>query len=120
MQRARYERDQTHSCGHALSVCSDKDREWFPQRTICYPTMETEAAASKWAALHEQHPYHDGTFKSWAKDRSDSHPYHFQAGVTVWVAETDLNPHDHFLGGRSACEECMNPERDAAPDVEGG
>jgi hypothetical protein len=68
--------------------------------------MEIEAAQARYADLHEKAPYHDGKFESWAEKRSPDHPYHFNEGVTIWVAQTDLAPHDHFLGGVDRCEEC--------------
>lgn len=68
--------------------------------------MERAAAEWRYSKLHEDAPYHDGTFSSWSKDRSTSHPYSAHDGVTLWVAETDLAPHDHFLGGAKDCLEC--------------
>lgn len=41
---------------------------------------------------HEEQPFHDGTFKSWAGNRSSSHPYHFRDGVSIWVSKFDLTP----------------------------
>lgn len=34
---------------------------------------------------------------SWAKKRTTSHPFRFDEGVTIWVAETDVQPDDDFL-----------------------
>ena len=68
--------------------------------------MERTAAARRYASLHEDKPFHDGTFTSWSDKASDSHPYMFTDGVTLWVAQSDLSPHDHFLGGAASCEEC--------------
>jgi len=88
----------------------DPDKVWYPQRQIDYAEMETEAAAARYDERHKDLPYHDGTFPAdlslWAKDRSESHPYRFDAGVTVYVAAEDSAPHDHFLGGGEGCEEC--------------
>lgn len=69
--------------------------------------MERAAAQAKYAELHEALPFHDGTFAKWAKERSASHPYRYDEGVTVWVAEHDLTPHDHFLGGAADCPDCQ-------------
>lgn len=49
-----------------------------------------------YADLHKDAPYHNGTFGSWVKERSASHPYHFSDGVTFGVAGEDLAPHDKF------------------------
>lgn len=99
-------REQEHSCGHPSDVCSDPALPWFPQRHVCHVSMEREAAAREYARLHEKKPYHDGTFESWVEKRDDAHPYHFNDGVTIYAADTDLNPHDHFLGGAEDCDEC--------------
>ena len=69
--------------------------------------MERSAAQAKYAEMHEALPFHDGTFKSWSKERTASHPYHHSDGVTIWVAESDLTPHDHFLGGAKDCPDCQ-------------
>lgn len=75
--------------------------------------MEQAAADWRYDQLHKERPFHDGTFpddpRAWMKERSKSHPYHYRDGVTLWVAEVDLAPHDHFLGDVKACPEC-NPE----------
>lgn len=70
---------------------------FYPQRQVCHADMERAAAVWLYEHLHEDAPYHDGTFTSWAKKRSLSHPYRFDDGVTLWVADTDINPDDQFL-----------------------
>lgn len=89
-------------CGNPVEGCSDPERPWFPWRRVCYATMEREAADAMYAALHEDVPFHDGTFTSWAKDRSHKHPYRFSEGVTIGVASTDLAPHDLFTTEKNA------------------
>lgn len=73
-----------------------------------------ERAAAEWR-YHELHAnrggYHDGTFERWSDKRSADFPYAANDGVTIWVSEVDLNPHDHFLGGKNDCAECSG--RDA-------
>ena len=81
-------------------------RGWFPQRQVCDAAMELAAAEWRYDQLHEKRPFHDGTFGSWSEVRTHAHPYHFRDGVRIFVADSDLNPHDHFLGGASACEVC--------------
>jgi hypothetical protein len=58
--------------------------------------MEREAASRAYAELHSERSFHDGTFTSWAKERSRSHPYHFGDGVSLWVADQDAAPWDEF------------------------
>lgn len=58
--------------------------------------MEREAAVAAYAALHEDEPYHDGTFTSWAKERGRSHPYHYSEGVKIVVTDANLAPDDKF------------------------
>lgn len=84
-----------------MSECSDPDRTWFPQRSICFATMETDAANARYDAKHEKRPFHDGTFPKdphkWAEKRSSRHPYHARDGVSIWVHDVDLSPDDDFL-----------------------
>lgn len=89
-------------CGRPLWECADHERLWYPQRQVCYVTMEREAAESAYDALHEDRPYHDGTFRSWVKDRSRSHPHHYRDGVTVYVTPVDHAPWDEFTTRESA------------------
>jgi hypothetical protein len=86
-----------HQHGGPYDECADPKREWYPQRTVCHAAMEAAAANWRYDDLHEKAPYHDGAFTSWAKTRSLSHPYHARDGVSVWVAQADLNPTDAFL-----------------------
>lgn len=58
--------------------------------------MEQQAADALYAKLHEKEPFHDGTFTSWATDRTLDHPYHFKDGVSIGVAGFDVTPHDQF------------------------
>lgn len=84
------------NCGRSRSECSDHERPFYPFRTVCYATMEREAAGAMYGELHKEEPYHDGSFASWAKERSSSHPYHFGEGVSIGVADVDLSPDDKF------------------------
>lgn len=84
-------------CGGDRADCSDPEKMWYPQRAICHLTRERMAAERRYAELHKDRPYHDGTERSWAKEASRTHPYHFNDGVHVWVAVEDVNPDDQFL-----------------------
>lgn len=90
---------EEHDCGHPREVCSDRSATWFPQRTICYPAMEAAAANRRYDQLHEEKPYHDGTFGRWSKEPTPGTPYHYKDGVTIWVAQEDYSPEDDFLSG---------------------
>lgn len=57
--------------------------------------MERAAAEWRYDQLHEDAPFHDGTFANWSEKRTKDAPYHYRDGVNVWVAPTDLG-----LGGR--------------------
>lgn len=59
--------------------------------------MEKVSAERRYAQIHEDRPYHDGTFKVWGEKATWRTPYHFSDGVRIFVAETDLNPDDNFL-----------------------
>ncbi len=64
---------------------------------VCHVTMQLAGANALYNDLHEAAPYHDGTFKSWSKERTEAHPFHYRDGVRIWMAETDVNPDDDFL-----------------------
>jgi len=89
-------------CGQPRSECSDPEKLWYPQRTICYPTRERAAANALYAQLHEDAQYHDGNHKHWSATRTRATPYRYDEGVSIWVAPEDLAPDDDFLGSPSA------------------
>jgi hypothetical protein len=84
------------------SLCSDPQARFYPQREVCFATMEREAANAAYERLHEARKWHDGTFTRWAEHPSALFPYRFDFGVTVGVAETDLRPGDLFTTQESA------------------
>lgn len=107
---ARYAEDarERSSCpihGGPLEECSDEEKPWYPQRLICRKSMELAAADRKWESLHKDRPFHDGSFKSWRVERSDSHPYHYTDGVRLWVAEVDYEPDGDWLSTPGLAEE---------------
>lgn len=117
----RYEREQVtcKECGRPIAECADHERTFYPFRRVCYATMEREAAEAAYAARHEDKPWHDGTFTSWSKERSDSHPYRFDSGVMIGVADHDLTPWDYFTTRESASP--IPPGSDEVdPDVDEG
>lgn len=96
---AKWESERT-TCkfhGGPLDECADDERDWFPQRMVCQPTMQLQAAMALYADLHEERPFHDGTFQNWAKERSRAFPFRFDDGVSFYLAETDVDPEDNFL-----------------------
>lgn len=98
---AEVEAEQCSHCGNPRSECSDHERTWYPQRLVCFASMERAAAQRRWDQLHDARPYHDGTFTSWAKESDPEHPYHYNDGVTIWVNDVDLSPDDEFLAEES-------------------
>lgn len=82
------------TCGMPSSECADPERDWYPQLSVCYRTREQLAALWRFGALHEKQPFHNGTFESWSEERSPTHPYRYDDGVTIWAA-----PIDYELGG---------------------
>lgn len=95
------ERDTCTFHGGSYSECPDADRDWFPQMSVCYPTMQEKAAQRRWESLHHERPYHDGSFESWSKEPSLSHPFKYDDGVMIWVSKEDLSPADDFLEQKS-------------------
>lgn len=109
-------------CGGPLDRCAEPDKAWYPYRLICYVTMATAAAGAKYDGLHEAQQYHDGSFMSWRKERSDSHPYRYNDGVRIGVAESDLVPWDHFTSRvnaspiKSVAEQAPSEETEPTED----
>lgn len=97
-------------CGNPIAECSDPERVWFSDRRVCYAAMERESASAAYAALHEDKPWHDGSFKSWAKERSASHPIKFDMGVSIGVDSVDRAPWDKFTTRRNASPIEPSPE----------
>lgn len=89
-------------CKGPLGECSDENKTHYPQRLICHKTMELAAAQRKWHELHKEDVFHDGTRTSWAKERSDSHAYHYDDGVRLWVSEVDYQPDETWLSVRES------------------
>lgn len=85
---------------------------WYPQRKICFKAMEQAALDWRYGQLHEDAPFHDGTFPEdpadWSATRTTATPYHYLDGVSLWVSQHDLTPEDKFLGAR--------PDQDDDPD----
>lgn len=48
--------------------------------------------------LHKDRPWHDGKERIWSKEFSKLTPWHYRDGVMLYLAETDENPDDDFLG----------------------
>lgn len=86
-----------HHCGHQEHVCSDPNRVWYPQRKVCHVTMQEAAAQRRYREIHQDRPYHDGTFTNWTAEPTTGTPYHYLDGVEIYVAEVDINPGDEFL-----------------------
>jgi predicted amidophosphoribosyltransferase len=84
-------------CGRPRSECSDPEKVWYPQREVCYASMEQAASDARYHRLHEQKPWHDGSFAKWAEKPSEGHPYKYDMGVTIGVHDSDLRPTDEFL-----------------------
>lgn len=59
--------------------------------------MVQAAAQREW---HEMHPkgkkFHNGDRTSWSDEASESHPYFYEDGVRIWVADTDFDPDDSW------------------------
>jgi len=75
--------------------------------------MESEAAQAMWHRLHEERPWHDGTFANWSDKPSPQFPYKYDMGVEIGVSDTDLRPTDDFL----ARERAPWPPPEPEPDV---
>lgn len=59
--------------------------------------MELAAANRTYDRLHKEKPFHDGSWGSWRKEPSRSHPYHYRDGITLTVGREDTEPSGEFL-----------------------
>lgn len=64
--------------------------------------MEQKAADARYARLHDDRKWHDGTGTRWANEPSRGFPYRFDFGVTIGVADIDIRPDDLFLTEEAA------------------
>lgn len=83
--------------GGPFDECPDDQRDWFPQRRICWPSAQLAAANRKYDELHKDRPYHDGSETVWSETPTVLTPFHYRDGVTIFLAATELNPDDDFL-----------------------
>ena len=72
--------------------------------------MQLAAAMALYADLHEERPYHSGNFDEWSDKRSRDFAFHYSDGVSFYLAETDVNPDDDFLGDGSVVEKSPGDE----------
>jgi hypothetical protein len=122
---AKWQVDKTECqhCGNPREECSDTERVWYPQQTICYATMERAAARARYERLHQDEPWHDGRFKNWSPKPSVDTPYHYMHGVTIWVTRQDLGLGGDFLapagqdGRESDSDEATPTEADTSTGV---
>lgn len=78
-------------------MCSDPEQPWYPQRIYCYATAAQQSAARQYDTLHEDMPFHDGTFTNWGEKCSPFTPFKHDDGVTIIVTAEDFTPDDDFL-----------------------
>lgn len=74
---------------------------------ICWPTAQLKAAEALYLDLHEDRPYHDGSFGRWSKTRSRDFPFHAQDGVSIVLMPFEAAPDDDFLGDGSVAEQAV-------------
>lgn len=81
--------------------------------------MEQAAADAKYARLHEARKWHNGNGTSWGPEPSDEHPYRYNHGLTIGVADSDIRPDDKFLTEEHAPFVPAPPTPDDESDEEG-
>jgi hypothetical protein len=61
---ARWEQERGRCPVHGgpTSECPDDERDWFPQRDVCWPAAQAAAANRLYDLIHEEQPFHDGSF----------------------------------------------------------
>jgi hypothetical protein len=70
-------------CGSLKSVCSTPGRDLYAQREECYVTAARDLTLRRVAKKYKQEP--------------NVHELHPLDGVSVWMAEYDLDPDDTFF-----------------------
>jgi hypothetical protein len=124
--RWEVKRDTCKFHGGPKSECGDDDRDWFPQLSICQPSMQLEAAKARYEQIHSERPFHDGTltpdghFARWSKTRSADYPYHWSDGVGIFLAPVDLGLGGDFLEMGSVAEQAPGEQEKAADQPHGG
>ncbi|MBO9523915.1 MAG: hypothetical protein J7518_20465 [Nocardioidaceae bacterium] len=100
---ALWEREHTTCPVHhgPMNECPDDERDWYPQRRICWPSAQLAAAKRLFELMHKDKPYHDGKEQLWSETPSRATPFHFLDGHSLYLAETDENPDDDFLSQRT-------------------
>lgn len=58
--------------------------------------MELAAVEALYDEIHEELPFHDGSFRRWAAERSRAFPYHYRDGVTLTVDRDEDTSEDIF------------------------
>lgn len=75
------------SCGNLREVCSDPNRNWYPQKVTCYASADRELTMRRLQAKYKAEP---GT--------RSLHPFD---GVSVWMSEHDFQPDETFFDSAS-------------------
>lgn len=91
------EREICPQHGGPRSEC-EQPRPWYPQRSVCYARQAHAAAQRRFDEIHEDTPWHDGTYTVFTAKPTTATPFHYMDGVTLWVSSKDLSPDDDFLG----------------------
>lgn len=55
-----------------------------------------------YAELHEDQPYHDGSFLVFGEKATPLTPFHVEDGLSIYLSEVDDNPDDDFLTNKFA------------------
>lgn len=71
---------------------------------MCWPAAQAAAANRLYDLIHEEQPFHDGSFARWSKDASREFPFHYRDGVTIWLSPVELDADDDFLSASVAQE----------------
>lgn len=72
------------SCGLPRSICSDPDREFYVERTMCYATAAHELIVRRLQRKYKDSPP--------TPDRR-----HAMDGMSLWASLDNLSPDDNFV-----------------------
>lgn len=105
------ERGRCKFHGGPHEECGDDQRVLYPQRSICWPSAQLAVAERLFSMLHEEKPFHDGSFTVFMEKASEMTPFHVGDGLSFYMSERDDDPDDEFLTDKFAKPTDISPNR---------
>lgn len=90
------QQEKCPDCGGDPKDCGDATLIRYPQRHVCYITVDREALNWQYDQTYEG-LFHDGTFTKWSEERTEEFPNTARDGVTLWVSSLEIDKHREWL-----------------------